>query len=254
MDGKRFRKAFSSGFVMRKILRVVSGPTGSGKTSWASRLAEVHGYPLFNTDAFQFYREIPILSNQPADRERWQFMAFRSLSEPLNSGEFGRLSERSLEQDGIWVGTGLYLGAALYGLDEDRKKGVPFQGTPKREYRAVVFDPDRARLYQALDQRVDEMIQCGAIEEGRKISDLVRRGEVPPANPILKAIGLKHLLSHFLDDLSLEISIREWKRDTRRLAKRQWTWLRKFMPASASCLWIDPAGNLDVAERFLMGE
>jgi len=239
---------------MKKILRVVSGPTGSGKTSWASRLAERHGCALFNTDAFQFYREIPLLSNQPLDRARWHFMAFRSLNETLNSGEFGRLSESSLEQEGIWVGTGLYLGAALYGLDEDRKKGVPFQGAPKREYRAVVFDPDRARLYQALDQRVDEMIQGGAIEEGRKISDLVRCGEVSSANPILKAIGLKHLLSHFLDDLSLEISIREWKRDTRRLGKRQWTWLRKFMPASASCLWIDPAGDLNAAERFLMGE
>jgi tRNA A37 N6-isopentenylltransferase MiaA len=239
---------------MKRILRVVSGPTGSGKTSWASRLAEGHGCALFNTDAFQFYREIPILSNQPADRDRWQFMAFRSLNEPLNSGEFGRLSESALEHEGIWVGTGLYLGAALYGLDEDRKKGVPFQGAPKRDYRSVVFDPDRARLYQALDQRVDEMIQGGAIEEGRRISELIRRGEVAQANPILKAIGLKHLLSHFLDDLSLEIAIREWKRDTRRLAKRQWTWLRKFMPASDSCLWLDPAGNLAEAEQFLMGE
>lgn len=254
MDGKRFGKALSSGLVMGKILRVVSGPTGSGKSSWASGLAEGRGLALFNADAFQFYREIPILSNQPADRDRWQFMAFRSLSDPLNSGEFGRLSERSLEQEGIWVGTGLYLGAALYGLDEDRKKGVPFQGAPKREYRAVVFDPDRSQLYRMLDQRVDEMIQGGAIEEGRRIADLIRRVEVPRENPVLKAIGLKHLLSHWLDDLDLEISVREWKRDTRRLAKRQWTWLRKFMPPSDSCLWIDPARNLGVAERFLMGE
>ncbi len=239
---------------MSSILRVISGPTGSGKTNWATSLAQRESCSLFNADAFQFYREIPVLSNQPADRERWKFMAFRSLNEPLNSGEFGRLSEPSLDHKGIWVGTGLYLGAALYGLDEDRKKGVPFQGPPKRTYRAVVFDPDRSRLYQLLDQRVDEMMEIGALEEGRQIAERVRCGEMIRSNPVLKAIGLKHLLGHFLDEVSLEVSVREWKRDTRRLAKRQWTWLRKFMPASSSCLWVDPGQSLDAAERFLRGE
>jgi len=65
---------------------------------------------------------------------------------------------------------------------------------------------------------------------------------------------LQHMLVYFLYEVSLEVSVREWQRDTRSLAKRQWTWLRKFMPASSSCLWVDPGQSLDEAERFLRGE
>jgi len=239
---------------MSSVLRIISGPTGSGKTLWATQMARRYEFELFNADAFQFYREIPVLSNQPKDVQQWHFMAFRSISDPINAGDFGRMTEGSLDRRGLWVGTGLYVGAALYGFDADRRKGVPFQGEPKRKLRSIVFNPDRASLYRQLDERVDVMMSAQAVDEARMILNLLHEGVVQENNPILKAIGLKHLLSQFSSDVSLERAVIEWKRDTRRLAKRQWTWLRKFMPPSSSCLWVDPAGDLAAAEAFLFAD
>ena len=236
---------------MSSQILVVSGPTGSGKTTWAASMSHQHSVRLMNADAFQFYQEIPVLSNQPQEKNLWQFMAFQSLKEPLNAGEFGRISESALNERGILVGTGLYLGVSLYGFDDDRRKGVPFQGPPKRQYKAVVFNPDRKHLYQQLDLRVDEMLKAGALQEASSVAELINSGVVLRSNPVLKAIGLKHLLAHLMEKQNLETMIVEWKRDTRRLAKRQWTWLRKFMPPSSFCRWIDPVRELKEAETFL---
>ena len=67
-------------------LLVITGPTGSGK----SKLAESCDGQLFNADPFQFYREIPIIANQPLDHSRYQFVADRSIFEPTNAGQFSR--------------------------------------------------------------------------------------------------------------------------------------------------------------------
>ena len=44
---------------------IVSGPTGSGKTDFAEDWARRTGALIANVDPYQFYREIPILSNLP---------------------------------------------------------------------------------------------------------------------------------------------------------------------------------------------
>jgi tRNA A37 N6-isopentenylltransferase MiaA len=218
------------------MLQVISGPTGSGKTS----VAEKCGEKLFNADAFQFYREIPILTNQPASKDGLHFFGDRSIVHPTNAGNFAREAKPFLPARGIWVGVGLYLNAVLYGLDEDRKKGTPFQGEPRVPFRMVVLNPDRKTLYHSLDQRVDDMLEAGAMEEAREIFKMVEKGEVSRANPVLKAIGLNHLIQHFEGKLNFDETLRLWKRDTRRLAKRQVTWLRKFAVPSSYCAWFDP--------------
>jgi len=120
------------------------------------------------------------------------------------------------------------------------KKGTPFQGKPKTKFKMLVLNPDRKSLYESLDLRVNEMLTRGALEEAKQIFKLVKDGSINKSQSGLKAIGLKHLLEHLEGAKSIEGTLRLWKRDTRRLAKRQMTWLRKFCPPSEDCIWMDP--------------
>jgi tRNA A37 N6-isopentenylltransferase MiaA len=235
---------------------VVTGPTASGKTALALRLAAQSGRRLVNADVFQFYRELKIISNREEVPAESLFFGHRSLSDAVpNAGEFVRGLKKAIQPEAskafILVGCGLYVGATLYGLDEDRKKGTPFQGAPQVDYRMIVLNPDRAQLYERINQRVDQMMEGGALKEAQAIQGGVREGKIKKEHPALRAIGLKHLL----DFLSLPTPgpsaekqcIELWKRDTRRLAKRQWTWLRKFCAPASHRLWVSEANQ---AESF----
>lgn len=218
----------------------VTGPTASGKTAWAESFAAERGLELANADPFQLYREIPILGNQPKAAKNWHFLSDRSLQQAATAGSFAKEAEPHLKKPWLWVGAGLYLGALLYGLDSPGKKGTPFQGRPRFEnYRIFVLNPNRQTLYDRIDQRVEEMIQKGAFEEAEVIWKGVQAGEFSASLPGLKAIGLRQLLSFFAGDLSRDRAIELWKQETRRLAKRQLTWLRKFSAPSERIQWID---------------
>lgn len=80
---------------------------------------------------------------------------------------------------------------------------------------------DRETLYRRIDERVDGMIRRGLVEE---VQALLSRGYGPGLRS-MKALGYRHILGHLLEGASMESAVREWKRDTRRYAKRQVTWL-----------------------------
>lgn|GEM_PF-4291615 len=231
----------------------ISGPTASGKSKLAEDLAKKINRRLINADAFQFYKEIPILSNQPKKiKDDWLFFSDRSLLDPLNAGDYGKRVLPHLDSKALLVGTGLYLGAALYGLDENGVKGTPFQQEPRVEFLMLVLSPERDELYRRIDERVDEMIEQGALEEAKVVFQMIDRKKISSTHPVLKAIGLKHLLAHLRSEWGWDECIRVWKRDTRRLAKRQWTWLRKFCPESGRISWLSSAEgeNLKQIDEF----
>lgn len=240
----------------KSMFRFISGTTGSGKTDLALVLARDFHLNLVNADAFQFYREISILSNRHTESNGSGsvpsiYFGFRSIVNPISAGDFAKLSLSVENDSSIWVGGGLYLGAAIYGLDEDRRRGTPFQGPPRQLYRGLIINPDREELYARLDKRVDQMIEAGALEEVRRIKELIDAGSVPESNPVLKAIGLRELLEVAAGQMEFNKAVEDWKRNTRRLAKRQWTWLRKFWPPSESIRWITNIDNISEAAEHL---
>ncbi len=80
----------------------------------------------------------------------------------------------------------------------------------------------RAKLYERINQRVDNMIKSGLLLE---IKELLDRGYT--RNMIsMQGLGYKEIIDYFEGKLSLEEAIYLLKRDTRRYAKRQLTWLR----------------------------
>ena len=77
---------------------------------------------------------------------------------------------------------------------------------------------DREVLYKRIDERVDKMISCGLIQEVKKFYDKGIR-----SRPLLNAIGYKELYSYFDGCVTYEEAIRLIKRNSRRYAKRQYT-------------------------------
>lgn len=89
-----------------------------------------------------------------------------------------------------------------------------------RSQKVVVFRP-RDELYERINLRVDQMIEEGVFEE---YNALLESG-ISIENKALNSIGYRHArMLH--EGLPLEEVIRLYKRDTRRFAKNQISWLR----------------------------
>lgn len=93
--------------------------------------------------------------------------------------------------------------------------------------RKIVVLPERSVLYAAIDARFEAMVDNGALSEVADLATLA----LDPMLPAMKAIGVPQLLAHLAGVLSLEEAIDDAKRESRRYAKRQMTWLRNQMGA-----------------------
>lgn len=83
---------------------------------------------------------------------------------------------------------------------------------------------DREELYERVNQRVDIMINNGLIEEVKKLIDLGYSEDLVA----FKGLGYKEIISYLKGDCSLVEAIEILKRDTRRYAKRQLTWFKRY--------------------------
>ena len=90
--------------------------------------------------------------------------------------------------------------------------------------------PDRAVLHQRLEQRLDRMIDLGALAEVAAL----RRLNLDPALPAMKAIGVPQLLAAADGSVELEVAVENAKTATRQYAKRQMTWFRNQLDDSWS--------------------
>ncbi len=80
---------------------------------------------------------------------------------------------------------------------------------------------DRKDLYERIDRRVDTMIEAGLLREVRALLE----SGVEKSATAMQAIGYKELVAVLLGERSLEEAVSEVKRDSRRYAKRQLSWL-----------------------------
>ncbi|GAW91493.1 tRNA (adenosine(37)-N6)-dimethylallyltransferase MiaA [Calderihabitans maritimus] len=107
---------------------------------------------------------------------------------------------------------------------------------------------DRKKLYQRINQRVDEMIATGLVEEVRKLLEM----GYSPQLPALQGLGYKQIVGYLKGEYSLEEAIRLLKRDTRRFAKRQLTWFRR----DKRIRWfdVDVYSNIQPLVELIVGE
>lgn len=90
-------------------------------------------------------------------------------------------------------------------------------------YNAIIIglEMERSLLYKKIDDRCDKMIEEGLLEEVQKLYDLGYENE-----PAMKAIGYKEFIPYIKQEQSLATSIQLFKRNSRRYAKRQYTWFK----------------------------
>ncbi len=83
--------------------------------------------------------------------------------------------------------------------------------------------PDRAKLYEKINMRVEEMLAKGLVDEVKSIVE--KYGENAYA---LGSIGYKEVLDYLKGRISFEEMKELIKKNTRNYAKRQYTWFKKF--------------------------
>lgn len=93
----------------------------------------------------------------------------------------------------------------------------------KYECILVGLSMDRKILYERINQRVDKMIADGLVEEVRSLIDKGYDKNLVS----MQAIGYKEIIEYLEGNTTLEDAINILKRNTRRFAKRQYTWFLK---------------------------
>jgi tRNA dimethylallyltransferase len=299
--------------VRRALL--IAGPTASGKSAVALRLAERFGATIVNADSMQVYADLRILTARPSASEeaRAPHQLFGEIDGAINYsvGLWSRRAREILAGIGgapviLVGGTGLYFRALTEGLSDmpaipeavraairakaegrptaglhaelatadpataarlrpsDRQRtlralevfaatGCPlasFLGARAApalhpgEWTGLFLAPDREGLYRRIDARLDAMLKGGALEE---VARLAAR-QLDPALPVMRAHGVPHLITHLEGRLSLADAVERARLDTRRYAKRQFTWARHQLKGFQ---WVAPGEAAEAGARPL---
>lgn len=106
--------------------------------------------------------------------------------------------------------------------------GIPFSQQQIRKenvyHLAVVgLEMERQELYERINQRVDEMMEQGLVEE---VQALLRQGCSPQCNA-MQALGYKQVQWYLDGMMSYDEMLAEIKKETRHYAKRQLTWFKR---------------------------
>lgn len=277
---------------------LIHGPTASGKSALALRVAQAVDGEIVNADALQLYSDLTALSARPTPEEtagvphhlfgvadgadgwsvgRWaraagpvidEIMArgrtavvvggtglyFKALTDgladipptpaavrvgvgkifdTLGEARFRELlaSVDPVAEARIAPGDRMRLSRAMEVLEATGKPLTAWQAKtapalPADAWRAVVIEPERELLYACCDARFEVMLERGALDEVRA---LIARG-LDPDLPVMKAVGVRELAAHLRGEISLVEAAELARRETRRYAKRQLTWLRNQTP------------------------
>lgn len=273
-----------------KVLICIGGPTASGKTAFAIRLASELGCEIISFDSRQIYTELEIGVARPTDYELslvpHHMIGHISIHQHYNAGDYEREGTEVLNRlfekyDHVVAtgGTGLYINALIRGLDDMpaidpaaslyiekayetgglgwlqdyvirydpeyasvadmnnpvrllraakvyQSSGIKFSSFRKGKAKNRPFgieyfylNPPRAFLYERINQRVDRMVSDGLLDEVRRLSGYRNL-------KALQTVGYAELMPYFDGEITLEEALEQIRQNTRRYAKRQYTWFR----------------------------
>jgi len=274
-----------------KVLVVLLGPTGVGKTEISLRMAEHFNCPIVSSDSRQFYRELKIGTAAPTEfqlkRVKHYFIGSHSIHDEYNAGQYEvdvmQLLDALFRQNDVVMlvgGSMMYIDAVCNGIDDmpnidnetrefwrqqyaenglgyiqnelkrlDPKHygevdlqnykrvlhaleicsitGKPFSDIrtgirKERPFNIVKIGLNRPRseLYERINNRVDEMMAEGLLEEARQFYEFRHLNT-------LNTVGYKELLRISGWNWPLDFAVNMYRQDSRRYAKRQMTWFNR---------------------------
>ena len=276
---------------------LIAGPTASGKSAAAIRIAERHDGVVINADASQVYADLRILTARPdaAEEARVPHRLFGHVDgadarySAARWADEARAAIDAVHAEGrlpiLVGGTGLYMRTLLDGIAPvppiDPAIRADVRGLPVAEAHrllsqedpaaaarlapadttrvaralevvratrqplahwqaqrvggigdrirlaAAILLPDRSSLFDRIDARCATMFANGAIEE---VATLLARKDLPADAPIRRAIGVPPIGEYRRDAVSRDAALAQVQLDTRRYAKRQYTWFRHQPP------------------------
>lgn len=140
----------------------------------------------------------------------------RALERVMTSGKGKRQAEQNTGQDALYS-------FLIFGLERDRQE-----------------------LYERIDRRVFDMLKNGLVEE---VQELLTH--TPKEAQAFQAIGYKEVIKHLEGLTSYEDMIKEIQQNSRRYAKRQFTYFRNKLPV----VWVHPEQDqkkiVDLCQQFL---
>lgn len=302
---------------MKKIKVVVlAGPTASGKTECAVRLAQNTGGEIISADSMQIYKYMDIGSAKPTAEER-AAAVHHMIDEIDPADDFSAAKYRELagkyirrvHDEGkvpiVEGGTGLYVNSIVSDMDfsstssnpalreelrleaekygggylhdrlaavdpaaaerihpnnvkkmiraiEAAEAGKPIPSFSNAaagtgEYDCLMFGitRDRQLLYDRINKRVDIMIEDGLVNE---VKEILGRG-ISSDSIAMKGIGYKEIIGYLDGRYSFDEAVELVKRNTRRYAKRQLTWFRRYK----DMIWYDVTYCIDDAVCDMTG-
>ena len=100
----------------------------------------------------------------------------------------------------------------------------------KYDYKIFVLTPERDKLYERINLRVDLMMQAGLVDEVKQL--LQKYNEFPTA---MQGLGYKEVKEYLDGEITEEEMVEKIKQESRHYAKRQLTWFRQYKDAT----WLD---------------
>ena len=233
----------------RVKLVCVLGPTASGKTKLAVRLAEALGGEIISADSRQVYRRMDIGTGKDLSDYHGVPYHLIDIAEPGTQYNAFRFKEDfdaacgAIRSRGhipiLCGGTGLYICAATGRYDFRSKKPLSEAPSSKPDDDGAVFfgtlvsrEERNARIDRRLDERLAEgMIQevQGLLDEGVSASCLISYG-----------LEYKFVTLYLTGELDYAAMREKLAIAIHQFAKRQMTWFRGMERSGVKIHWIKP--------------
>ncbi|MED5238403.1 MAG: tRNA (adenosine(37)-N6)-dimethylallyltransferase MiaA [Pseudomonadota bacterium] len=187
-------------------------------------LAEREGWPAVHA-ALQAVDPVTAARLNPTDRQRLQraLEVFRVTGRPLSAFHADHHTAVTLRGDGL----------------------SQFSALSWPVYSAALAPADRGWLHAMIEKRFDAMLAQGLVQEVRGLR------EMPGVHrdlPAVKAVGYRQVWDYLSGDYDQPMMVQKGVIATRQLAKRQYTWLRKW----PNLAWFD--SNNEQQRNALSGQ
>lgn len=218
----------------------VVGPTASGKTALAVRMAYELGGEVVSLDSRQVYRGMDIGSGKDLEEYRIGNVAIPyHLIDIASPGEIYTVHQFALDFENIFRklrdngtpviacgGSGLYIEAAL------KRLNAPEHNTPS--VRIVALNPSATLRRERIEKRLLDRMKNGLIEEVRR---LIREG-VSETALIRYGLEYKYVTLYLQNQLGYEEMMTGLRHEINRFSKRQLTFLKKIERQGYFFSWV----------------